>query len=87
MIEISPPAPLETDHDRNFICYVVGYVLYMFRDYRIHMRVLLFEFKSKAETYLPPHTAHSFDHLYSVLYAHVQHLATPHFDTTSLLPF
>jgi hypothetical protein len=43
MIEISPPAPLETDHDWNFVCYVVSYVPDLVRYERINIGVLLFE--------------------------------------------
>jgi len=51
MIEISPPSPLETDHDRNFIYYVVRYVPDLVRDEWINIGVLLFAPGSNARSF------------------------------------
>ena len=51
MIEISPPSPLETDHDGNFIYYVVRYVPDLVRDEWINIGVLLFDPGSNARSF------------------------------------
>src|SRR5256885_607731 len=51
MIEISPPSPLETDHDRNFVYYVVRYVPDLVRDEWINIGVLLFDPESNARRF------------------------------------
>jgi hypothetical protein len=51
MIDISPPAPLETDHDRNFVYYVVRYVPDLVRGEWINIGVLLFDPESNARRF------------------------------------
>ena len=51
MIEIPPPAPLGTDHDRNFVYYLVRYVPDLVHDAWINIGVLLFDPQSNTRRF------------------------------------